>query len=85
LINSYDYFIKQMPSLVNLKIGIKKPSPLFFLRENRTVPIFHNQIVADARLQVRKIGDFLGGAGIDHARMLAAVDEKLYRKRRPQQ
>jgi hypothetical protein len=50
-----------------------------------TLFVSYNQIVADPKLQVRKIGDFLGGAGIDHARMVASVDEKLYRKRRPQQ
>jgi len=43
----------------------------------------YNQIVADPKTQVRKIAEFLGPAGVDQAAMIAAVDEKLYRKRRP--
>jgi Sulfotransferase domain len=42
----------------------------------------YNQIVADPRTQVRKIAEFLGQKDIDQAAMVAAVDEKLYRKRR---
>jgi hypothetical protein len=43
----------------------------------------YNQIVADPKTQVKKICDFLGSKEIDDAAMIAAVDEKLYRKRRP--
>jgi hypothetical protein len=42
-----------------------------------------NQIVADPKAQIRKIAEFLGQKDIDQAAMVAAVDEKLYRKRRP--
>jgi len=44
----------------------------------------YNQIVWNPAAEVRKIADFLGAAGIDERAMVAAVDEKLYRKRRPQ-
>lgn len=43
----------------------------------------YNQIVADPKAQVKKICDFLGSKEIDDAAMIAAVDAKLYRKRRP--
>jgi len=43
----------------------------------------YNQIVADPKGQVRKIAEFLGQKDIDQAAMVAAVDAKLYRKRRP--
>jgi hypothetical protein len=43
----------------------------------------YNQIVADPKTQVRKISDFLELAGETEAAMIAAVDAKLYRKRRP--
>lgn len=43
----------------------------------------YNQIVADPKDQIRKIAEFLGHKDIDQAAMVAAVDAKLYRKRRP--
>ena len=43
----------------------------------------YNKILADPKAQVRKIAEFLGQKDIDQAAMVAAVDEKLYRKRRP--
>ena len=43
----------------------------------------YNQIMADPKTQVQKICDFLGPKDIDQAAMIAAVDAKLYRKRRP--
>jgi hypothetical protein len=43
----------------------------------------YNQIVADPQGQIKKIVDFLGEKDIDQAAMVAAVDQKLYRKRRP--
>lgn len=43
----------------------------------------YNQIVADPKAQIQKIGAFLGEKDIDEAAMIAAVDAKLYRKRRP--
>jgi len=43
----------------------------------------YNQIVADPKGQVNKIAEFLGHEDIDQAAMVAAVDAKLYRKRRP--
>jgi hypothetical protein len=43
----------------------------------------YNQIVADPKTQVKKICDFLGSKEINDAAMIAAVDAKLYRKRRP--
>jgi hypothetical protein len=47
--------------------------------------VSYNNIVRDAPAEIRKIVAFLGAPGIDEAAMAAAVDEKLYRKRRPQQ
>jgi hypothetical protein len=43
----------------------------------------YNQVVADPPAQVRGICDFLGVPGENEAAMVAAVDAKLYRKRRP--
>jgi hypothetical protein len=43
----------------------------------------YNQVVADPPAEVRKICDFLGLPGESEAAMVAAVDAKLYRKRRP--
>jgi len=43
----------------------------------------YNQIVADSKTQVKKIYEFLGSKEIDDAAMIATVDAKLYRKRRP--
>ena len=43
----------------------------------------YNQVVADPKTQVKKICEFLGSREIDDAAMIAAVDAKLYRKRRP--
>ncbi len=43
----------------------------------------YNQIVTDPKIQIRKICDFLGAAAENEAAMVAAVDAKLYRKRRP--
>ena len=43
----------------------------------------YNQIMADPKTQVQKICAFLGPKDIDQAAMIAAVDAKLYRKRRP--
>jgi len=45
--------------------------------------VSYNQIVADPKTQIEKICDFLDSKEIDNAAMVAAVDEKLYRKRRP--
>jgi len=42
----------------------------------------YNRIVADPKTQVKKICEFLGSEDTDEAAMVAAVDEKLYRKRR---
>jgi hypothetical protein len=44
----------------------------------------YNQIVRNPAAEVRKIADFLGVPWVDEQAMVAAVDEKLYRKRRPQ-
>jgi Sulfotransferase domain len=43
----------------------------------------YNMIVTDPKGQVQKIAEFLGDKGINQAAMVAAVDAKLYRKRRP--
>ena len=43
----------------------------------------YNQVVADPPSQVRKICDFLGLSEEKESAMIAAVDQKLYRKRRP--
>ncbi|MGB7295494.1 MAG: sulfotransferase [Candidatus Aminicenantales bacterium] len=43
----------------------------------------YNQIVADPKSEIRKICDFLGTGAESEAAMIAAVDAKLYRKRRP--
>jgi hypothetical protein len=45
--------------------------------------INYNQVVADPKSEIRKISDFLGAPGESEAAMTAAVDQKLYRKRRP--
>ena len=42
----------------------------------------YNRIVADPKGEVEKIAGFLGQKDIGRAAMVAAVDEKLYRKRR---
>lgn len=44
----------------------------------------YNAIVKDPAAEVRRIAEFIGLPGIDEKAMAAAVDEKLYRKRRPQ-
>lgn len=43
----------------------------------------YNRIVADPKGEVKKIAGFLGQEDIDQAAMVSAVDENLYRKRRP--
>ncbi|MBN2408106.1 MAG: sulfotransferase domain-containing protein [Candidatus Aminicenantes bacterium] len=43
----------------------------------------YNRIVADPITEIRKICDFLGSGAENEAAMVAAVDAKLYRKRRP--
>jgi hypothetical protein len=43
----------------------------------------YNQVVADPKTQIRKICEFLGASAEKEAAMVAAVDQKLYRKRRP--
>lgn len=45
--------------------------------------ISYNDIVAEPEVYVRKVHDFLGSSEFDLERMIQAVDEKLYRKRRP--
>jgi len=45
--------------------------------------VSYNQIVADPKGQIQKIAEFLGEKDIDQPAMVAAVDAKLYRKRRP--
>jgi hypothetical protein len=42
----------------------------------------YNAIVRDPLPEIRRIAAFVGAAGIDEQAMAAAVDEKLYRKRR---
>jgi hypothetical protein len=44
----------------------------------------YNEIVKDAAGQIRRMAGFIGAPGIDEPAMAAVVDEKLYRKRRPQ-
>ena len=43
----------------------------------------YNRIVTDPPSEIRRIAAFLDASGIDEKAMAAAVDEKLYRKRRP--
>lgn len=50
----------------------------------RLLLVNYNAIVRDAASEIRRIAEFLGAAGLDEKAMAAAVDEKLYRKRRPQ-
>jgi len=52
-------------------------------RDIQVLFVNYNQIVADPKGQVRKIAEFLGQKDINQAAMVAAVDAKLYRKRRP--
>jgi len=42
----------------------------------------YNKILADPKAEIREIAEFLGQKDIDQAAMVAAVDAKLYRKRR---
>jgi hypothetical protein len=67
-------FIKLNEMIKGLITGRKDIGVLF---------VNYNQIVADPATQIRKIAEFLGPEGIDQAAMIAAVDERLYRKRRP--
>ena len=50
----------------------------------RLLLVNYNAIVKDPAAEVRKLAEFIGLPGIDQQAMAAAVDEKLYRKRRPQ-
>jgi Sulfotransferase domain len=50
----------------------------------RLLLVNYNAIVKAPAAEVRKMAEFIGLPGIDEAAMAAAVDEKLYRKRRPQ-
>jgi hypothetical protein len=50
----------------------------------RLLLVSYNAIVKDPAAEVRKMAEFIGSPGIDTKAMAAAVDEKLYRKRRPQ-
>ncbi len=50
----------------------------------RLLFVNYNAIVKDPAAEVRKIAEFIGVPGIDEKAMTAVVDEKLYRKRRPQ-
>jgi hypothetical protein len=43
----------------------------------------YNQIVSEPKSEIRKIRDFLGTGAENEAAMVAAVNQKLYRKRRP--
>ena len=44
----------------------------------------YNAIVKDPAAEVRRLAEFIGLPGIDENAMAAAVDARLYRKRRPQ-
>ncbi len=44
----------------------------------------YNAIVKDPAAEVRRMAEFIGLPGIDENAMTAAVDARLYRKRRPQ-
>ena len=44
----------------------------------------YNAIVKDPAAEVRRMAEFIGLPGIDENAMAAAVDARLYRKRRPQ-
>jgi hypothetical protein len=48
----------------------------------RLLLVNYNAIVRDPASEIRRIAEFLGGAGIDQKAMAAAVDEKLHRNRR---
>jgi len=50
----------------------------------RLLLVSYNAIVKDPAAEVRRMAAFIGLPGIDERSMAAAVDEKLYRKRRPQ-
>jgi hypothetical protein len=43
----------------------------------------YNRIVSDPQGEIQKIAEFIGGKDIDQTAMVAAVDARLYRKRRP--
>lgn len=42
----------------------------------------YNEIVADPQKEIKKIYDFLAAEGLDLEKMIASVDQNLYRKRR---
>ena len=44
----------------------------------------YNAIVKDPAAELRRLAEFIGLPGIDEKAMAAAVDARLYRKRRPQ-
>jgi hypothetical protein len=46
--------------------------------------VSYNEIVKDPAAEIQRIAGFIDAPGIDEKAMAAAVDEKLYRKRRPQ-
>ena len=50
----------------------------------RLLLVNYNAIVKDPAAEVRRMAGFIGQPGIDEKAMAAAVDEKLYRKRRSQ-
>ena len=50
----------------------------------RLLYVSYNAIVKDPAAEVRRMAAFIGLPGIDERAMAAAVDEKLYRKRRAQ-
>jgi hypothetical protein len=55
------------------------------IREREDIDVLfvnYNEVMADPAEHVRKIYDFLGSTEFDLEKMIAAVDESLYRWRR---
>ncbi len=68
-----EVFVKLNTMIIDLLKGREDVDVLF---------VDYNRIVSDPGSQVREIYDFLGSEEFDLDKMVATVDEKLYRKRR---
>ena len=68
-------FVK-LNEMIKGLIGGRKDVKILFVN--------YNAIVKDPAAEVRRMAEFIGLPGIDEKAMAAAVDARLYRKRRPQ-
>ncbi len=92
-----DEVLDSMEKMAKLQDGNREETKATFIKLNEMIKsalrgrtdvrllfVNYNAIVKDPAAEVRKIAEFIGAPGIDEKAMTAAVDEKLYRKRRPQ-